>query len=524
MGSRLLQRYVRIVESGTEKALGSGFRLSARRVLTARHVVGECQQVTVLDLESRKWTPSAATVTWTWIGESRDDGIDLDVALLETAPVKSIEPWTKFLNRLPVDGREEVCEIVGYPGGNLPPDRRETVTVSAHLYEDLKQYMQLTPHRGEATGLDGWKGLSGSPVLTKESKILVGILTSKAKDYANRKLHGLPIATLCGLPEFREELEVPDHRHRVQALLERSTELLEKNGFGRELAAHHPRWGELCRGEFDPKELINTICFETDLEEQSMALIKALEAAIGSGRTDVARDVYEFSQMSLPAAVLQRFDSAPPDSDLMELRIPALTKIMVEVFMAGIDGRGLLLRPSVKSTTKDHPQPALNMSMPEETSIDVEGIQRSKDIEQRLIRDLGVENLQGYPDLGTGRTFDFIVKLAARKVLPGEDAFLIEEDADEVTLETNQEKSQLRTEVTKIVNEQLAMQTELGRRCYVVVGQSDLEFVEELRRRLPNLGRVFRERTERGASGEQRTKNLVRKAFPYRSSVPGESS
>lgn len=522
MGFDITRRCVRIIDSATRKALGSGFRLSARKVLTARHVIADRSGFLVLDREFDDWISSPAAVCWRQEDEPPAGQSSLDIALLSTEPVDGLEPWSRFLDHLPVDGEETICHVIGYPGGGLAPEQRETVTVSAYFYPDLKDRVQLKPHGGEPDGLEDWRGLSGSPMLSRDSTHLAGVLSSRHTNFSNRKLFAVPMATLYRIPDFRAELETPDLQSRVQPLLDRGIELLE-GGLKDELAMHNDHWKRLCE-KGGAKELSKVICFETDLEEQSMALLKALESAVQDGRGEAARRIYEFLRVSLPAAVLQRFDAVPPDSEVAEIRIPAATKILVEIAMAGIDGRPLWVREPIGPTTHDVPHPVLNVSLPEETSIDPQGIQKSKDLVDRLASDLGARNLQGFPGKGVGRALDFIIRLAACQVLPNQDTFFPASHLDDFKSGGKSSPEELRTEVSTIVDEQLAIEAELKRRCYIVVDQGDEEFMREVRRRLPHLGRVYPEPLEDGAGGERRTNRLVQRAFAYRNPPSEQNS
>ncbi len=529
MALDIIRRCVRIIDTDSKKFLGSGFRLSARRVLTCRHVIKERQRVTVLDLQLSDWKPTSATVCWSHQESYPQELPKLDIVLLDTDPIEAkdpidaLQPWTLFFDKLPEEPVESICHIIGFPGGASAPERRETVTVSAYLYSDLKERIHLKPHGGEPEGIAGWRGLSGSPVLNKDSKELVGILVSKPSDYANRKLWAVPIPSLRRLPDFCSALEIPALEGRVLALLERSKELLE-GGLRDELAKHHRHWQELHAKGGSSGDLSKAICLETDLEEHSMALLKALESALEDGREETARKIYEFVRVSLPAAVLRRFETGPPDAEDPEIRVPAVTKILIEISMAGIDGRPLWVREPTASTARDVPQPVLNVSLPEETSIDPEGRQKSEDLVNRLCTDLGIRNLQGFPAKGIGRALDFVVKVAACQILPTHQTFFPSSHLDDLQLGGGLNQEALRNEVSGIVDEQLAIEVELKRRCYIVADQSDQEFMAEVRRRLPHLGRVYPEPLEGRAVGERRTNRLVQRAFACRNQTLEQES
>jgi hypothetical protein len=197
-------------------ASGSGYRLSDRLVLTARHVIapalaGTGGRVLVRPLGVPGWL--SARVEW--------QGADADGALVgignedRLAPAgESVLRWGELAGSDPVP-----CAAVGFPWASARPDRmRET----AHVYGQLAPLGQLRQGRldldmasaspSARAGGSPWAGMSGAGVIADSH--LVGVITVDPARYQGR-LVAVPTSRLLADPQFRAVLA--DHGVSAEA-------------------------------------------------------------------------------------------------------------------------------------------------------------------------------------------------------------------------------------------------------------------------------------------------------------------
>ena len=186
---------------------GSGYRLSARLVLTARHVIapmlaGTGGRVLVRPVGVPPWLP--ARVEWV--------DADADAALIGAededwrAPTgESVLRWGELAGSDPVP-----CAAVGFPWASARPDRMRG---TAHVYGQLAPLGQLKQGRldldvasaspSARLGGSPWAGMSGAGVIADNH--LVGVITVDPARYQDR-LVAVPVSRLLADPGFRARL------------------------------------------------------------------------------------------------------------------------------------------------------------------------------------------------------------------------------------------------------------------------------------------------------------------------------
>jgi tetratricopeptide (TPR) repeat protein len=193
---------------------GSGYRLSDRLVLTARHVIapalaGTGGHLLVRPVGVPRWLP--AQVEW------QDADADAALAVIEDqawrAPAgESVLRWGELAGSDPVP-----CAAVGFPWASVRPDAmRDT----AHVYGQLAPLGQLRQGRldldmasaspSAREGGSPWAGLSGAAVIADSH--LVGVITVDPARYQDR-LVAVPASGLLADESFRARLAA----HGVQA-------------------------------------------------------------------------------------------------------------------------------------------------------------------------------------------------------------------------------------------------------------------------------------------------------------------
>jgi len=190
---------------------GSGYRVSDRLVLTARHVIAPALpggKVLARPVGVTEWL--LARVDW--------QDADADAALIVIkdegwlAPAgESVLRWGELAGSDPVP-----CAAVGFPWASVRPDRMRD---AAHVYGQLAPLGQLRQGRldldvasASPTAREGgspWAGMSGSGVIADNH--LVGVITVDPARYQDR-LVAVPARRLLADPGFQAVLaahEVP---------------------------------------------------------------------------------------------------------------------------------------------------------------------------------------------------------------------------------------------------------------------------------------------------------------------------
>ena len=204
--SRVIEIWAPGPSGGT---VGTGYRVTGRLVLTARHVVegvvgGVCD---VRPLGTEEWRDAGAKVRWT--------GRHSDAAVLELQGDGSSVPPTHF-GRL-VGRRRVSAEAIGFPWAQARP-------VAAHEAERDTEHLEggldrltggkrgaLTLHiegsvpEPREAGHSPWEGLSGAALFSGE--LLVGILVVDPPHFGTDRLEAVSLATILGEPGFRSLLE-----------------------------------------------------------------------------------------------------------------------------------------------------------------------------------------------------------------------------------------------------------------------------------------------------------------------------
>lgn len=159
-------------------ALGTGYRISHRLVLTAAHVV-EGDGHVLVDLDGDGEWPRAERV---W----QDREVDVALLRFESAPATTVTPV--HLGRVDGTVADRVsADALGYPVHALVVDdltghqyrgrqhvRCRIVTAARGRPKTLRLELDSTPDP-HASGDSPWRGMSGAAVVTRDSGLLVGV-------------------------------------------------------------------------------------------------------------------------------------------------------------------------------------------------------------------------------------------------------------------------------------------------------------------------------------------------------------
>lgn len=159
----------------TMEGTGTGFLISADKLLTARHVVNDLQigdQVDVVFEKVRQPINTTATLQWR-DGTSLPDEVDLDYFLTDVAVLQLSQPEAASeIIPLSLGDSDLVANLmpivtIGYPGGDYSITRGEINNLDAQG----KDLFKLDP----ATN----PGNSGGPVISLDSKEVIGIVVGQ---------------------------------------------------------------------------------------------------------------------------------------------------------------------------------------------------------------------------------------------------------------------------------------------------------------------------------------------------------
>jgi hypothetical protein len=196
-----IERVVEILQEN--KGVGSGYFISSRLVLTARHVVTPTEpgapcfvhpiaavDAATLPLDQRNRPRRlAARVAWLASSDPLVDLAILELADGEAAPAFRSEPVP--LGRAPADCGRLACEGRGFPAAAGVDDRYIEGALSwSHVPNRFDiDLLSMTPQLAAR-----WGGMSGSPIFVGE--LLVGVVSRVDGNWIGGKLEATPVERL----------------------------------------------------------------------------------------------------------------------------------------------------------------------------------------------------------------------------------------------------------------------------------------------------------------------------------------
>gem|GEM_PF-5715063 len=498
-------RFVRI--QGPNGPLGTGFRLSARRVLTGHHVVQGKERFWVLDPDpedTRKWLgseDSLATIAWAPDGDAKAEDA-LDAALLETDEVKGIRPFTRLLDR-------EVSTTVSWEGCGYPATAAKTPE-DLHPLEGGTGSLQRNPARLVVTVQDGlpekpagWKGISGAPIFARTPAFsgwtLVALLRKTFVDFGTGRIQAVSLPALLAESEFREALELPEGRQRCSALIEKATALLQRERLAEEVAACNERW-QAARETEGVDGLAKAICLHSDLATIAGSLVDVYCDLMDRPSLDDAGAVLDLLYCALSASYLNGVGGKLPGREATEVELDVTTAILAEIANAAIDAGPVALTTASPGQRKLARSPFDLTEFPEElpeAGIDPEGKQRLKDLRERLRAKLALASDTGSLK-AEQEALAYIVEVAIARREEGHATFFPDSYLDHLESANPLER---RRAVSKVINGRLAREAERGRRYYLIADARTPEgrsFLDQLREQLPDLRRALTNRSPEG--------------------------
>lgn len=493
-------RFVRI--QGPNGPLGTGFRLSARRVLTGHHVVQGREKFWVLDPDpddTRKWLgsqDSAAKIVWEPDGDAKAEDA-LDAALLETDEIEGIRPFTRILDgELPATTS---WEGYGFPatGAKTPEDRQPLDGTTAGLQVGQGRFA-VTVDKGLPKKEGDWKGISGAPIFARVPTFsgwtLVGVLRRTFKDLGTGRIQAIALPALLAVPEFREALELPEGRQRTSALLGSATRILRKGRIAAAVAEQHPPWKTALTT--DPEgcsTLAAAICLESDLATIAGSLVDAYTRLMDREELEDASAMLDLLYCALSTSYLNGAATELPGSDATEVELRVATNILADIASAAIDGSAATLEARSAGGKLRSPY---DLTEQPEGGIDPVGLQRAQDIQEALLKKLP-SRLEAETPREVEKAFEYIIEIACLERPGGRGGFFSRSYLDEIGEVSGKE---WRKAIAGVVNRRLEQSAE-GRRYYAIVDagtEHGKALLQQLRQHLPALRKLLRDRSREG--------------------------
>ncbi len=377
-----LSRVVAIAAAKDRELLGSGFRLSARRVLTARHVVGDRPEVYVCDPAGAKWAePLVATAVWPPKGVTTG----LDAVLLETPPVVDVSPWAAFLDeRL---GAATEFEAYGYPDAWHNPAQRKALLGKAAAFGRGDQSFELVIEGGYPDEVDEWAGVSGAAILCRlagsSGWTLAGLVKRGYYKYEGRSLQAVPLPALLAAPGFRAALERLDPDERQRTYLRRVAEFLTPV-LAEALAARNERWSEIWRESKDLERLARAVCLESKAVDTTKGVLRTHDSLLEQGRRAEADQLWQLFWFAVPSAILNQGQATLVGREATHLKLEGRTSVAAELKSAAVDGRRAQFNEPTGPAGRSLPRPVYEVPLTLDRGIDPEGEQGLKDMAESL--------------------------------------------------------------------------------------------------------------------------------------------
>ena len=383
---------------GKRGELATGYPVEKDLILTARHIL---QTGPPYYRDGRYpvrivWHCSCSNDKADWIAIPDQDIVwpsqkDLDAVLIRCSPPRDGMGWGIVSRDRPLDKMEWASE--GFPAFTRYKKERCTNRFSGKVRSNAlnESCVELTVEKAPEVG-DDWKGVSGMPVFV--GRKIIGVAQSVPPNFNARKLYATPTWKLLEDEAFRQAIGHGEQAKRIEEIKDKAIELLERSPDAVTALAKQIKIDKELVGlsnDQRTEKLINHF-MDKDVRTVMIGMRGAHQSLCqkNDGNADqnakAASILVNAVQLIVPViydyGVVKWTDHQRGSGSVALVRLPAGTKTLAEIIMAGVDGRETQFRYREGET--DYPEGKFSLPQMPECGIDPEGAKTREALHDHL--------------------------------------------------------------------------------------------------------------------------------------------
>ena len=355
---------------GHEGTVATGYPVAPDLILTARHpfhpeppVFRDERYPVKVRWHYHRQHPNADPQGWVTLARDEDAMVwpgtaELDAVVLRCPRPQGAVGWGIVSEEQPTDDMTWVSE--GFPRASKYDALRHPSSFGGKCFskassENYFELSALAPPEAE----EDWRGASGMPIFV--GRRLLGVAQRVPMKFGAERLHATPCRKLLADQRFRDALGFDDRQARLDQAQSQLAEVLT-SAAAEALAEALGITADL--SGLDPPERTGRVAqrlLETDIRRAITALRKAHQALTKTAGQEAAKPLVDAARLVVPALFDQGvIRHAKATQDLALVPLPAGTRTVAEIIMAGVDAREARFHPR---EYEDH-QPEGELSLP----------------------------------------------------------------------------------------------------------------------------------------------------------------